>query len=790
MKKYIFKYLFIIFSLLHFHVGYLYSQDVLRQTVRGVVTDKQSGQPISGASVIIRITEPPLATISGADGSYKIENVPLGRVTIECSFMGYHMISNSNVILSSAKELILNFELEEKSFDINEVVISANKRKDLPINKMAVISARSFTIEETGRYAGSYGDPARMASNYAGVMTGRDNRNDIIIRGNSSTGIIWRLDGIEISNPSHYAALGTTGGPITILNSNILTSSDFLSGAFPAEYGNALAGVFDLKMRAGNNEKCEKWIQTGWNGIEAGIEGPLTKKHRASYIVSYRYSILEILRLMNVDLGIDPKYQDMNFKLNMPYKNGTISILGLGGTSSIHIYDSEKKQEKWMFDESGENTFNKSALGTLAITNLHFFNDKTRLKTSLACSASELSSQIDTFSVNNMNLFAKAGEKSSEIRYSFASSLSKKINARNDLSFGCYYDLYNYSFSDSTFLNQQYRYYTNSSGFLQFYRLYGQIHTKLTKRFSAVAGLNYQMLELNNSHNIEPRLGLAYKLNDLNTLNMGFGMHSQMQPRMLYFALSQFADGTYGQSNIDLGFSKSNHFIIGHDYLISEHLRLKTECYYQYLYDIPVKQTLSAYSQLNAGVEYYVGRQDSLINYGTGRNYGIELTLEKFFNRNYFFLVTASVFNSQYSGVDNIVRSTAFNTNYLINVVGGYEKKIGPKKNGVLILGGRLTLNGGRPYVPFDVDATLANGYETLDWENAYNTKYADYRRYSLRFGFRRNKQKTSTELVWDLQYRTNYTNIYIERIDVTTGKIHNYQKMGFYPMVTWKINF
>lgn len=773
-----------------FPVIYTNAQDVLRQTIRGVVVDRQSQTPIPGALIVLRNIDPVLATISGADGSYKIENTPLGRVTIECSYIGYHLVTLNNVILVSGKELVINFEMEEKSFDISEVVVSANKRKDRPINKMAVISARSFTLEETGRYAGSFNDPARMASNYAGVMTGNDNRNDIIIRGNSSMGIVWRLDGIEIPNPNHFAAMGTTGGPITILNSNLLTGSDFLSGAFPAEYGNALAGVFDLKMRTGNNEKREHWVQAGWNGLEAGIEGPFSKKARASYLVSYRYSIIEILRVMRVDLGIDPKYQDLNCKLHLPYKKGNISILCIGGTSSIHIFDSQKKQQRWMFDDSGENTANRSAMGTLAVTNQHFFNEKTRLKTSLSVSASAVASQIDTFSVQNMTLFTKAGEESSEVRYSFATALMRKINARNDISFGLYYDNYYYSFEDSTFRKQQYMYDTDARGNMYFYRLFGQYHYKLSKQISIVTGLHYQLLTLNNSKALEPRLGLKWDVTNIHSFSLGFGMHSQMQPRMVYFALSQLPDGTYTITNANLGFSKSNHFVAGHDYLLNEHLRLKTEIYLQQLYDIPVKQSVGAYSLLNAGVEYYVGRQDSLVNMGKGQNYGLEMTLEKFFSNNYYFLITASVFNSQYTGYDGIPRSTAFNTNYLVNLVGGYEMIVGSKKNAALILGGKITLNGGRPYLPFDIEGTIAEGSEVMDWENAYKVRYKDYKRISVRIGFRRNKKKYSTEWVWDMQYRTNYTNIYIERIDVTTGKIHNYQKMGFYPMTTWKINF
>ncbi len=767
-----------------------YTQSQLTQTIRGQVSDRQSQMPIPGATIVLRNFDPVMATTTGPDGWYRIEKVPVGRITVECAYLGYHTVLLEDVVLSSGKELLLNLNLEEKSFDLHEVVISNRIRKDQPVGAMAMTSARSFTLEETARYAGSYGDPARMASNYAGIMTGSDNRNDILIRGNSPMGVSWRLDDVEIANPSHYAATGTTGGPITILNSNLLTHSDFLTGAFPATYGNALAGIFDLKMRTGNNQKREYWLQTGWNGLEVGTEGPFSKKQNASYILAYRYSFLQLLNNIGFDLGIDPKYQDINFKVNIPYEKGRIHLIGIGGTSNIHIFDQDKKQEKWMFDESGENIANGSEMGMLALSNMHFFSERTRLLTSLAMAGSAVASQVDTFSLQQPEPFLKAGEWAAETKYSISTVLRHKLSARSELETGLNLDHFIHDYRDSTYRKGDYVRDTDAVGHLQFYRLFAQLRHRLTPRLLMVAGLHYQQLSLNDARALEPRFGLRYALDNEQAISLGFGMHSQMQARMIYFAQSQHADGTYSQNNLNLGFSKSRHYVLGHDWLLTEQLRLKTEVYLQQLYDIPVKSGLGAYSLLNAGVEYYIGRQDSLVNKGSGQNYGIEFTLERFFSRNYFFLITASLFNSTYKGFDQVERSTAFNANYLLNLVGGYEIPIGKEKNAALILGGRLSWNGGRPYVPYDVEATVLHAEEILDWSKAYSKKHDDYIRFSFRFGMRRNKAKTSSEFTFDLQYRTHYTNIYTERIDINSGKIHNYQKTGFYPMSTWKFHF
>jgi len=188
------------------------------------------------------------------------------------------------VVLTTGKETVLNIELEESAVQGQEVVISAEIDKTKSNNKMATVSSRIFSTEEASRYAGSRGDPARMAANFAGVSGANDSRNDIIVRGNSPLGILWRLNGLDIPNPSHFGSMGSSGGPISILNNNTLDNSDFMTGAFPADYGNATAGVFDLKMRSGNNEKYEFLGMVGFNGFEIGAEGPFSKKRKTPHL--------------------------------------------------------------------------------------------------------------------------------------------------------------------------------------------------------------------------------------------------------------------------------------------------------------------------------------------------------------------------------------------------------------------------------------------------------------------------------------------------------------------------
>jgi len=305
----------LIFLIFAFQISF--SQKEYYQTIRGQITDKQTDIALVGANISILNSNPILGAVTDVDGNFRIENVKIGQYEIQISYLGYSTIVLNNQSLTTGKELILNIKLEESFLTTDEIVIRKDVKKDQTINEVATVSARSFSIDETERYSGSIGDPARMASNFAGIGTLSDQRNDIVIRGNSPLGVLWRLDGVEIPNPNHFASFGASGGPISILNNNLLTNSDFFTGAFPAEYGNALSGVFDLKLREGNNEKQEFVTQVGMNGFEIGTEGGLFKS-KVSYLVNYRYSTLAVVDALGFNVGTNsiPFFQDATFKIS------------------------------------------------------------------------------------------------------------------------------------------------------------------------------------------------------------------------------------------------------------------------------------------------------------------------------------------------------------------------------------------------------------------------------------------------------------------------------------------
>ena len=765
----------------------IFAQQMPVQSIRGTVVDKTSQSPLPGANVTVLTTDPLLGASSDQEGKFIITNVPTGRHRIQISFVGYSSITLDNQMVTSGKEMVLDIKMEENAIMGQEVEIIAQQRKDQPINPMALISARSFTIDETSRYAGSYGDPARMAANYAGVVSTRDNRNDIIIRGNSPYGVKYRVDGMEIFNPNHFGATGTTGGPITLLNTNLLANSDFLTAAFPAEFGNALSGIFDLRLRNGNSSNLEYWGELSFNGLEFGLEGPFKKGSPSSYLAAYRYSFTGLLEAMGVKLKESANYQDLSFKLNFPTKKaGIFSVTGLGGPSSIKLKDSNKDPNEWLFNGHGEDILTSSRLASLGISHLYFINENTRIQSYLSFMTSGIETTVDTFDLTSVaKPFHWAGEKSQENKACASFHLTKKINSRNSLNAGITYDLYMVSYNDSQYVHNSYIYYTDADQNMGLFSAYAGFQHRFSPKVTSTLGGHFQYFTLNNSYAVEPRLSLKWDLTPVSSLSAGFGLHSQMVPTMLYFTQSPVSEGQYVKTNLGLDFMRSIHAVLGYDYLIKEYLRFKTEAFYQHLYKVPVKESIPQYSVQNEGIEYYILRYDSLVSRGSGFNYGLDLTLERFLHRNYYFLFTASLYRSFYRGYDEVKRPTAFDNRYVFNAVGGYELPFGRLKNQFFILGLRATWTGGRPYLPYDQEKTVAEGEVVYDWANAYSVRFDDYIRCSLRVGYRRNVKHANIMLLLDLQYRSNYTSIDLYRIDVVTGEIVQGYSMGFYPMAT-----
>lgn len=771
------------------------AQDKFQQNISGVIIDEITKEPLFGANIIIVDMEPFTGISTNESGMFLLENIPVGRVTLKISYLGYYSKLMSNINLGTGKELVLEIELEEAIIQGKEVEVIARQDKYKAINRMASVSTRSFSIEESQRFAGARNDVSRMASNFAGVNQGNDSRNDIIIRGNSPIGLLWRYEGVDIPNPNHYGALGSTGGPVSILNNNVLANSDFSTGAFPAEYGNAISGVFDLTMRNGNQDKHEFLGQIGFNGFEFAAEGPLSKKTGASYLLSYRYSTMAIFSALGVDYGTGtavPNYQDLSMKLNLPtQKWGSFSLFAIGGLSDINILASEAdttENTDDLYSGQEEDLYNESTLGIVGLSHTYIINKTTFTKITLAASYHDFLTKIDTFTRENPVVAPRYRNNYKESKLSAIFYLSKKVNSQNNFKTGAIIHRLNYNLIDSIYRGGQLNQFVPISDYHdQSWQIqpYLSWQYKPSNHWTLNGGLHYLYYSFNNSQSIEPRVGVNYQIDPNHGLSFGYGLHSQTQPFTSYIQQTRLDDGSYQQFNNNLDLLKSHHFVLGYDWLINEFTRVKSEIYYQSIYNAAVNAgSEDSYSILNQGADFYVATPDTMNNDGTGTNYGLEITLEQFMNRGFYYLATASLYESKYKGSNGVEHHTAFNGNYVFNGLLGKEFEIAPKRKkklsiNTLSIDIKATYAGGKRYTPIDVDGTIESGIPTYVDALSFEEQFDNYFRFDIRAGFKQDFKKFSMEFSIDCQNIFDVKNVYMQRVNTQTGEVTNYNQLG-----------
>jgi len=791
MKRKTYLWLFIAVALSVLQANAQYST----QVVRGSVTDKQSLMTLPGANVVIVGSNPPKGASTGTDGSFRITGVTPGRYDLQASYLGYKPVLIANVVVTAGKEAVVEIVMEENISKLEEVVISGVKKHET-INQMATVSARSFSMEEVNRYAGGRSDPSRLVANFAGVSTPNDSRNDIVIRGNSPMGVLWQIEGLTVPNPNHFVTLGTTGGPVSALNPNALKNSDFFTSAFPADYGNATAGVFDIRLRDGNPEKREHMIQFGaLTGLEAMSEGPFKTGGKATYLIAYRYSFTGLAQNLGISIGTaaTPYYQDLTFKINSgETKLGRFTLFGLGGASHIDFLHTTIDSTD-IYANPGEDSYSKSKIGVAGLKHFIRLNKKMYLNTVVGITYSGNGYALDTLK-GGVDPVRVRDSKDEEIRYGVNSFLDYKVNSHLMIKGGVQCDFLRLN------LRLQDRQYTEEWKNIWEYRgntsliaVYLETKYRISEKFTLDAGLRSQWLTLNNSTSLEPRIGLKYHVNAKNTIGLGFGHHSQMQPLSIYFYRELLPDNTYDESNKQLGFTNSLHFVGSYEVRPFTDWRMKTEVYYQHLYNVPVSQTSSSFSMLNEGSSYAPTEQGDLVNKGTGTNYGLELTIEKFFSKGYYGLVTGSVYQAKYVPSDNIERNTAFNGNFVYNIVAGKEFRIGKEKRNVITVDLKFSHAGGRYYTPIDLEASRAAGKQVMMGDAyAFSERYPDFYRLDVKAGFTYNSKKIKLAQTFyiDIQNVTGHQNVFAEQYNAVTKSINTLYQIGFYPNFVYKIQF
>ena len=696
--------------------GVLLPQSVVAQTIKGSVTDAITGEALIGAAVKVAELKD-AGGITNIDGEFSITITQPGRYTIETSYMGYEPSVLKEVLVAGAKDVVLDITLRESSTDMNEVVIKPRVNKESTVNPTALVGGMMLSMEEASRYAGGYNDPARLVTAFAGVA-GQGDGNGISVHGNAPQFMQYRLEGVEIFSPNHFADLYSAGfGMVSALNSNVITNSDFFVSTFNSSYNNALSGVFDVRMRTGNNSKFEDGVQVGSVGIEWTSEGPISKKNNSSFIFNYRYGFSTIARKLKLidTYGSQYDFQDLSFKLNFPTKKaGTFSAFALGFIDKSWDVELDIEDIHSIYDASDqEGSLYNALLG--ASHKIHFDN-KWTWRTTAAYNMQHNNVDMEYWGLNfdaNHKPIGFEGKdypfsylKQNEDRAVFNTELSKQVTPRWLLQLG---GEYSHRFFDLNFRTAENVYepvsptpYYATKDNTGLASIFWSNLWKPTDNLSFNIGLSGSYFLLSKDFSIEPRASMKWEPGKRHSISLGYGLHSMIEKLDAYFFRNP--DGT--MANKDLGLSKAHHLLTTYMYKFTDNLNLRFNAYYQYGFDTPVGINGSTFCTVNRLFNYI---EEPLVNEGNTRNYGADITLEHYMSRGFYGQVNGSLFKSEYRGLDKKWRNQLYDRGYMVKVLGGKEWMIGKRKQDVFNVSVKYTLQGGLRHTPIDVDAMKAN---------------------------------------------------------------------------------
>lgn len=768
-----------------------------KQTIRGQVLDGATQQPLEGA--IVRLVDSTLGLTDATDsnGFFRIPNVPVGRRTIRVTYLGCVDNIYPDLLVESSKEVVLNIQMKTKSNDLGEVAVYSNNRGEV-LNSMASVSATSISVEETKRFAAAAFDPARVALNFAGVASSSDLSNELSIRGNSPTGVLYRMEGIEILNPSHFSALGATGGAISMLSSSTLANCDFYTGAFPAEYGDAISGVMDMRLRDGNNEQREHSIMIGLLGIEASTEGYFSKASGASYIVNYRYSTLGLIGKFIPNLGSSqPDYQDLSFKISVPAKKaGTFSIWGIMGMDQSY-QNATNDTSTWATTGSNLGFKARSMSGSYGITHKIILTPKSYLQSMLAFSGqgiSESDYMLIPGAGNDLKRFTSGKISIANYFIRLSELYNYKLTAHSDLRTG--FTFTNTGFNDNfhtwnSDTSQEINTYA-SKGWTQMLEAYAEWQEALSNKWSINGGVHYTQLFLNNSFAIDPRFSVQYKISKNHKLGLATGLYSKPDDISTFLYNNASGPASVYLPNKGLKIPQAVHAVLGYTYNFANDFQLKTELYYQYLFHEGISQDSGSGASLINAVNFSdLGNSTSgYVSRGTGMNYGVDVTLQKFFTKGYYFLFTASAFKSTYRTLTNTTYNSTFDRNYLANILGGKEFKVGKRKANVIGLNAKFLMMGGNRYTPLDLMKSKEQQTSVYDEAHANQLQTPVYYRLDMGIRFKFNTKRATHTLMLDVQNVTSRLNVWFESYNTQTNSLQYVYQQGLLPLFNYRVEF
>jgi Carboxypeptidase regulatory-like domain len=760
--------------------------------VKGVVLDAYTRRAVPEASIVLTPSEQTIQ--SDTNGLFALAEVPTGRVQVQVSHEGYLPCTSEATLLRSTGTLTLDVLLQPIHHQIGTVEVMAKPFE--PFNELATVSARSFTADETDRVAAAINDPGRLVLSYPGVQKGADDaENQIIVRGNGPGGILWRVEGIDVPNPNHFAVIGSAGGGLTIFSAQLLSRSDFFTGAMPAEYGNALSGAFDIRFRRGNDEHREHHVRVGLVGIDVATEGPL-RKGRSSYLVNYRYSTLTLLNNMGFNLvgeRVNNKFQDISFNLTFRNRDNRKwwTVFGSGGQSEEHYLPVENPEARRNTQpDHWESRLKPANVGIVGAT-FNWLPDtqsQSHLKAAVAVVGSAIRREYDTLDRQN-----------TPYRYETQRYLDQRLVASLTYSMVLWtgwrlktglmgsaigFDFLNqvaprFGTSDIRALPDT-RIQVQGEGATALVQQYAQVRRQ-SARWTLDAGYHFLWLTLNGRRAFDPRLAVGYQLTGRQRLRIACGQYSRTLPLMTYFA----TDTTQRLFNRNLPLLRNRQVVLGWD-IAWQQMRVTLEAYWQHLDRVPVAVNPERlYWMLDQSDQY---PYFPVVSTGSGSNYGIDAAFEKGFSRTWSFLLNGSLLAARFRLPDGRSGSSVFDTRF--SSAATVVKEFGLRRGDLLQVSSRFLCSGGLRYTPLDVAQSAAQRTYIPDETQRNTAQTPVFKRLDLRIAWRYNRRHLAGAVSLDIQNVLNQP--YATRVGYDSVRNATYLiKQGeLLPLLAFQVDF
>ncbi|MDF2437342.1 MAG: TonB-dependent receptor plug [Bacteroidota bacterium] len=736
---------FILISL----ISVLLAEDT--QLIRGRITAASSGKPIAEAIVTIYNSET-FSTSTDSSGYFE-KQISIGTYSVMVTAAGYKAQQRNNIVVLAGKQQLQDFELDEYKIELDSVQVTSNTVREN-------VSLDLWNIQ---RFAAVFYDPARVTNTHAAIVNNDDQANNICVRGTSPNYVQWKLEGVEVVNPNHLENAGTindrptlNGGGVSLFSAQLLQNSGFLMSPFDATQGNSLSGIFDMKLRNGNNQKFERIIQASLLGLDVSVEGPLSKKGKSSFLVNYRYSTIGLLSKMGIDFGGEKtNFQDLSFVFNLPFNNGSLRIFSMTGKSET-IFRGVKDSASALIQKDLENIDYHSFTTINGLNYIHTFSNTLFMRTIIAYSAKNVDRTSVPTEISWLNQPVNK-DQYKQSRLSGVTYFSKRLNNQYRFKSGIYY---NYFINEQRLVLNDI---SNANGrlteplFQPFIAFEGTFFNKLEMK----AGLHGVYQARTNDFSLQPRLLLQYTLSARQDISFNYGQSSQLQPFFLNLG---------NVENYNLRSTKSDAFSFIH-HIKALSLDLRSELYYHLYHRIPVsiEHNFSAFNYFNEQVLF------PLDETGEATVYGYDLTVEKNMNK-YYIILSASIYNSSYTIAEKTFEGR-FNTNYNCALTTGREFHF--SKNRTLGTDLRGFVRNG-----FKEQSVLGSD------QYLYDRELPAYSRVDLRISYRKDKTKSSVIWALDIQNLLNEKNIAYHYYDKVTQKVEPRYQLGLIPVISYKIFF